>query len=396
MKNECIKEELDKNVLEALGKLDKISDELKDRYVERDFVIDNCIKALITGQTVLMVGPPGTAKSAITDDLCKRIDGGKYFSWLLNRTSDPSEILGPFSLKEMENDKFLRVTKNKLPEAEIVFLDEIFKCNEPTLNILLPLINEKVFYNDGTSCDVPLITLFAASNEYPDEDSLMALYDRLMFRLELNYVQDSTNKLKMYKSFLEGSGQKCSSISLDEIKLIKSEMDTITISDEVLTEYIKLITKIYSEGIIISDRRQNEALKVLRATALLNRRTSVEVTDFISLKSVFWNLPDEIELLSDILKEFTLSPLTKTYNNLRNRFNSINSSSKSVADPGLLYELKESALIIGAQVSKILSSGNDMDKDLLLKYKSLKSDISSFDEKISGEFDEDDVMMMTS
>lgn len=396
MKNELIKEGLGKDVLSVLKKLDLISDELKDRYVERDFVLDNCIKALITGQTVLMVGPPGTAKSAITDDLCKRIEEGKYFSWLLNRTSDPSEILGPFSLKEMENDKFLRVTKNKLPEAEIVFLDEIFKCNEPTLNILLPLINEKVFYNDGTSCDVPLITLFAASNEYPDEDSLMALYDRLMFRLELNYVQDSTNKLKMYKSFLSGSKKSDSTITLDELNLIKSAMDQVTISDEVLNEYIKLINKVYSEGIIISDRRQNESLKVLKATALMSRRNTVEITDFIALKTVFWNLPDEIELLSDILKEFTVSPLTKTYNSLRSRFNSINTSSKSVSDPGLLYELRESALMISAEVSKILSASNDIEKDIALKFKSLKNDIASFEEKVSGEFDEDDVMMMTS
>lgn len=396
MKNELIKEGLGKDVLSVLKKLDLISDELKARYVERDFVIDNCIKALITGQTVLMVGPPGTAKSAITDDLCKRIEEGKYFSWLLNRTSDPSEILGPFSLKEMENDKFLRVTKNKLPEAEIVFLDEIFKCNEPTLNILLPLINEKVFYNDGTSCDVPLITLFAASNEYPDEDSLMALYDRLMFRLELNYVQDSTNKLKMYKSFLSGSKKSDSTITLDELNLIKSAMDQVTISDEVLNEYIKLINKVYSEGIIISDRRQNESLKVLKATALMSRRNTVEITDFIALKTVFWNLPDEIELLSDILKEFTVSPLTKTYNSLRSRFNSINTSSKSVSDPGLLYELRESALMISAEVSKILSASNDIEKDIALKFKSLKNDIASFEEKVSGEFDEDDVMMMTS
>lgn len=150
----------------AIEKLHIIADELKDLFLERNHVIDNSIKALITGHTVLLIGPPGTAKSALTHALCDRIENAKYFSWLLNRTSDPAEILGPFSIKEMENDKFLRVTKNKLPESEIAFLDEIFKCNEPTLNILLPLINEKLFFNDGTPSDVPLITLFAASNEF--------------------------------------------------------------------------------------------------------------------------------------------------------------------------------------------------------------------------------------
>ncbi|MFA5523756.1 MAG: AAA family ATPase [Tissierellales bacterium] len=123
----------------AIDKLNNISKELNDIFVEREKVIENSIRALITGQAVLLIGPPGTAKSALTNALCNRIENGRYFSWLLNRTSDPAEILGPFSIKEMENDKFMRVTKGKLPEAEIAFLDEVFKCNEPTLNILLPI-----------------------------------------------------------------------------------------------------------------------------------------------------------------------------------------------------------------------------------------------------------------
>lgn len=378
----------------ALDKLDMISGELKSKYVERSFVIDNCIKALITGQSVLLIGPPGTAKSAITDDLCKRIENGNYFSWLLNRTSDPSEILGPFSLKAMEEDKFLRVTKNKLPEAEIVFLDEIFKCNEPTLNILLPLINEKIFYNDGLAKDVPLVTLFAASNEFPDEDSLMALYDRLMFRLNLDYVQDSDNKLTMYKGFLNRKEIQTTMISLEEISMLSEALNNIEISDETLVEFIKLMNLLFQEGIIISDRRQNETLKVLKANAMIHRKTSVDVLDFTCLKAVLWSMPDEIDTIDEILKEFVLSPFTKEYNNTRNRFNELSTSAKNITDPGLLYEISESVLLIKNSVKRTLSAKEVLDDKLKLKYLALEKDITAFIDKISQDFDEDDVMCL--
>lgn len=88
---------------------------------------------------------------------------------MLNKTSDPSEILGPFSVKEMENDKFMRITTGKLPEAHIAFMDEVFKSNAPTLNALLTIMNEHMFYNDGKPNDVPLISMFGASNEPPED-----------------------------------------------------------------------------------------------------------------------------------------------------------------------------------------------------------------------------------
>lgn len=394
MKNNNTDTLFTKAIYNSLNKLEKISQELKSKYVERNIVIDNCIKALITGQSVLLIGPPGTAKSAITDDLCKRIENGKYFSWLLNRTSDPSEILGPFSLKAMESDKFLRVTKNKLPEAEIVFLDEIFKCNEPTLNILLPLINEKIFYNDGISNKVPLITLFAASNEFPDDDSLMALYDRLMFRLNLNYVQDSSNKLTMYKGFLSNLETNKTMISLDELIMLSNSLNNIEISDDTLSEFIKLMNLLFQEGIIISDRRQNEILKVLRANALLNHKESVDILDFTCLKSVLWSMPDEIEIVDQILKEFVLSPYAKKYNDIRTRFTKLINSSKNITDLGLLYEIRESVMLINNSVIRILSIKESLEDSLVIKYSSLEKDIEVFLENISKDFDEEDILYL--
>lgn len=159
-------------ILGAQAKLGLIEREMNDCFVERDEVIKCMLYALVSGQSLLMLGNPGTAKSLITYELCDRIENGAYFQWMLNKTSDPSELLGPYSIKAMEQDKFLRVTTGKLPEAHIAFIDECFKANAPVLNILLPIMNEKIFYNDGKPNDIPLMTVIGASNEGPEDKSI--------------------------------------------------------------------------------------------------------------------------------------------------------------------------------------------------------------------------------
>lgn len=111
--------------LQGITKLQNIKTELNAMVFEREHVIDTILRGLVSGQPVLLLGEPGTGKSFLIYELTSRIDKAKYFQWLLNRTSDPAEILGPYSIKDMENDKFKRVTTGKLPEAEVVFLDEI-------------------------------------------------------------------------------------------------------------------------------------------------------------------------------------------------------------------------------------------------------------------------------
>lgn len=386
--------QIDKHEIESIvEKLRNISEELKDMFVERENVIDNSIKALITGQTVLLIGPPGTAKSALTNELCKRIDKGQYFSWLLNRTSDPAEILGPFSIKEMEKDKFLRVTTNKLPEAEIVFLDEIFKCNEPTLNILLPIINEKLFYNDGEAIDVPLVTLFAASNEFPEEDSLMALYDRMIFRMYVDYIGDVQNKLKMFKSFLKRDSERTvTTVSLIELRKLRSMLDCVVIEDNILKEYIALINALLREGIVISDRRQNECLRVLKANAIIHKRWIVDETDFKCLKDVLWNDIDDIEVIEEILKESSLTSYEKEYSIIKKRFTEIVSTTESITDARMLIEIKGSIEHIYDKTKRILKEKDLMQEKTSAKFISIENEISEYIEQLTNQIgDEDDM-----
>lgn len=379
---------------EAIDKLKNISEELKEIFVERDNVIDNSIKALVTGQTVLLIGPPGTAKSALTTELCRRIEDGRYFSWLLNRTSDPAEILGPFSIREMENDKFTRVTKSKLPEAEIVFLDEIFKCNEPTLNILLPIINEKLFYNDGNPVEVPLVTMFAASNEFPEEDSLMALYDRMIYRMYVDYIGDVQNKMTMFKKFLGGEKpDNHTTISLDELNFLREALQEVEVDETILKEYIYIMNALMQEGVTVSDRRQNEALKVLRVNALLNNRGKVITEDFESLRDVLWNDLSDMEIVEEVLKERLLSPFEKEYNEIADKYENIVSATKNIQDTRMLVEMKGSVEMLLGKVDRILKEKDIMDKSNQNKFTSIRKEIERFLETLTVQIgDEDDMM----
>lgn len=325
--------ELVKNGVENLK---KIKAELNDLFFERNEVIDNALISLVTGQSMLLLGEPGTGKSDLIKALCSRISYSKYFEWLLNRTSDPAEILGPFSIKAMEQDMFLRITTGKLPEANIVYLDEIFKCNEPTLNMLLPLINEKIFYNNGVPIPVPLISLFAASNETPDDESLNALYDRLLFRMWVDYINDSGNRIKMYDNYLSKRNGKISisftQVSLSELQALQDFSKQVTITKSVLKSFLKLIGILNRNGIVISDRRQNECLKVLQGCAAINGRSIVLLDDFECLIHVLWQKREDIELIVQEINKIA-NPYRDKFNELKKQFDEISNDITDTKDP---------------------------------------------------------------
>src|SRR5262247_3731116 len=150
------------------------------------------VVASIAQEPLLLVGPPGTAKS---DLVLKYKDAlgmseGDYFEYMLTRFTEPSEIIGAIDIKELREGKYLRRKEGKLPTARLAFLDEIFKSNSAILNILLTIINEKKFYQEGVPTAVPLRVLFAATNEVPEQTELGALKDRFVLKAESRSVQE--------------------------------------------------------------------------------------------------------------------------------------------------------------------------------------------------------------
>lgn len=348
----------------AQAKLKMIEAEMNMLFVERDDLIKDMLLAVVTGQSLLMLGKPGTAKSLITYELCSRIENGQYFQWMLNKTSDPSELLGPYSIKAMEQDKFLRVTTGKLPEAHIAFIDECYKANAPVLNILLPLMNEKIFYNDGKPNNIPLITMIGASNEPPEDESLDAFHDRFLFRVIVDYVRDAGNKKRMYNGYIDKRAglldlaQKAT-VTIDEITMLNEATKKIKVPKDIVNKFIKFINDLSRQAIHISDRRQNECFKVMQGSALLAGRQQVGLDDFKSLIHVLWEQEDQISIIeSSILK--MVNPYDDKFKEFKENFRQIQQGIDSTRDQ---TEKSRKALEAKGAIEKLTSKINKLIND---------------------------------
>ena len=325
-----------KRLTVAVEKINRIGAELNNEFVEREDVIKLLQLAIISKTNALLLGPPGTAKTKITHDMCSRIVDSNYFEWMMNKTSDPSEILGSFSVKQMENDRFMRVTKGKLPEAHIAFLDEVYKSNAPCLNAILTIMNEHIFYNDGVAVDIPLITLVGASNEPPEDESLAALHDRFIFRINVNYVSDAGNKKRMHNNYINARNNIShnaggTTITLEEIELLNERSKQIVVSKDIINTFIRLIASLGRNAIHVSDRRQNECFKVMQSSAVLNNRNNVVLDDFIPLTYVLWEQPEHIPVIAEEIAKL-VNPYDDKIREIKDNYNQIKKSIEGVSD----------------------------------------------------------------
>lgn len=275
----------------AVSKLPSIYTEMTAHLFEREDVIKDILRALIAGENVLLLGPPGTGKTMLAETLGRHIDDVNLFKWLMNRTTDPSDIIGPYSIKGMERDRFRRVLKGKAADSEIMFIDEIFKANEPVLNFMLSMLNEGYVYNDGVQVPVPLRITLAASNEFPENEDLEAFYDRFIFRHWVNYIQDGKARIEMARAG-RNSGASITpptTVTLEEIDALQEYVKTIQFPAQLEKNYDRLVRTLNGAGIQISDRRYFKGQRVMMANAVLEGRTAVNGNDFAALKNVLWN-----------------------------------------------------------------------------------------------------------
>ena len=168
-------------------KLARLRDSMLAGLVDRDEPARLLLAAMLAGEHMLLIGPPGTAKSELARRL-HGVVGGAYFERLLTRFSVPEELFGPLSLRELDNDRYVRRVEGFLPSASVAFVDEVFKANSAILNALLTILNERLFDNGATREPVPLVSLVGASNELPTGDELAALYDRFLVRYQVGSV----------------------------------------------------------------------------------------------------------------------------------------------------------------------------------------------------------------
>ncbi len=268
----------------------RIREELGQVFLERAELVTGALVALLSGHHVLIIGPPGTAKSMLADELCRRVEGVQYFQWLLTKFTTPEELFGAVSLKALENDEYRRVTAFKMPEAHVAFLDEVFKANSSILNAILTLINERRFHNGREVVTVPLITLFGASNELPEDDELQALYDRFLLRFVVSYITEDFRFLKMLQ--LHAPTYR-TTIGLDALRAARDEVADIVVPGPIFRVLADLRADLGGHHIVASDRRYRQAVDVLRAHAYLEDRDQVSEDDVFFLEHVLWREPSE-------------------------------------------------------------------------------------------------------
>jgi MoxR-like ATPase len=274
------------------SRLRDVSDALNGSFIEREEEIRAMMVSLVARVHLLLLGPPGTGKSAIANALSKSIENGRLFSVLLTKFSVPEEVFGPISLSGLENDDYRRVTKGYLPEAEIAFIDEIFKSNSALLNSLLTVLNERAFDNGGSRVRIPLELAIGASNELPEEGAgLEALYDRFVLRRWVDYISDDDG----FEALLAMEGEP----EIDAV-LLPSDLATVRAFAERVD--IRPILPLFSEirralaqehGIVASDRRWRSCVRIVRANAALNGRLAANGSDLLVLADALWNKPEE-------------------------------------------------------------------------------------------------------
>jgi MoxR-like ATPase len=280
---------------------------LNNAFLDKQEIIRLLIVSAIAGEHMILVGPPGTAKSALIRMFAQLVDA-RYFEYLLTRFTEPNEIFGPVDIKQFREGRYNRRTEGMLPESEIVFLDEIFKSNSAILNSLLAILNERRFTNGSEVRKVPLLSLYAASNEVPNDENLAAMFDRFLLRVVSDNL-DSYHFHNLVQKGLENEVRKITQrdelmkpvITAADLHGIHSGFDRfLQFSEDFLAKYKGLIFQIRSEGITVSDRRVVKLLKLFAASALFEGRTQACDGDFFVLKHI-WNNLDQAELLEEIV-----------------------------------------------------------------------------------------------
>lgn len=381
------------NIDTALSKLTNIEVELNNEFVERNELIKIMLLSVVTSSNLLMLGPPGTAKSAISRAMCNRIDNSNYFEWLLNKSSDPAELLGTFSIKGMENDQFKRMTAGKLPEANIAFIDEVYKCNSPTLNALLSIMNEHVFFNDGKPVDVPLISMFAASNEPPEDDSLLAMHDRFLFRIEVEYLHDAANKKRMFNNYIYNragvaTNKAHTTITVEELEALQAKARTIPVPKSIINKFISLMNGLQKNATIsISDRRANECFKVLQGSALLNGRNKVGLDDFNALKYVLWEKKEDIDTIGAEISKI-VNPYDEEFAKFTRQFNEVKDKIESSSDikdrNQAFFQYQNSIKNTIGRMNKLISEASTNGKDVT-EFAKFRDEIVSYHTNLANE-----------
>jgi MoxR-like ATPase len=245
--------------------------------VERRALVETVALAAVAGEHVLIIGPPGTAKSEAVRRVAGAV-GGSYFEYLLGRFTEPSEIFGPVDLRRLREGVVETETAGMLPEADVAFIDEVFQGSTAILNTLLGVLNERVFRRGHTSVACPLRVCVGASNALPDDEALSAFADRFLLRVFVAPIADPR-----LEDLLEAGwglnalppGRTAALADIDALARASRACDLHAVRP-LLAQALRTLRQ---AGIALSDRRAVRVQRLIAAAAALDGRTSVTGAD---------------------------------------------------------------------------------------------------------------------
>ncbi|MDF1661687.1 MAG: AAA family ATPase [Planctomycetota bacterium] len=284
----------------------QVFERLKRTFIGKSEIVDLLGVSLVAGENLFILGPPGTAKSALVNELARLIEG-KSFEYLLTRFTEPNELFGPFDISKLREGELITNTEGMLPEASLVFLDELLNANSAILNGLLMVLNERVFRRGKERWKLPTLMVVGASNHLPQDDALQALFDRFLLRVHCDNVPEEQltdvleagwrHELKLTQR------QQAKTVSVDDIRILQSQLSNLDFS-KVRAEYSALVRRLRYAGISVSDRRAVKLQRLIGASAILSGRLTVELSDLWVLRYI-WDAEEEQEVLAGIVNEVT-------------------------------------------------------------------------------------------
>jgi len=274
---------------------------MKRDFVGKDEIVDLLGICLVGGENLFILGPPGTAKSALVHQLAARLEG-RTFDYLLTRFTEPNELFGPFDIRKLREGELETNTEGMLPEASLVFLDELLNANSAILNSLLVALNERLFRRGKETRPLKALMFVGASNHLPEDDALNALFDRFLLRVHCDNVPDERLADVLTAGWkLATTTAVKSPLSFDDLRVAQSALGSVDLS-AVRQPFSELILRIRHAGIPVSDRRAVKLQRVIGASALLSGRTEARLSDFWVVRHI-WDTDEQREVLASLVEQ---------------------------------------------------------------------------------------------
>jgi MoxR-like ATPase len=357
-----------------MNKIAAIRKELNARFMNRAEIIDGMLTALIAKENLFMIGLPGTGKSALTEALCSALVGGNNFTYLLSKFTTPEELYGPVSLLGLQKDTHERITAGRLPEAHVALLDEVFKGSSAILNTLLPVMNERKFYNGTKAMALPLQVLFGASNEIPEAEELAAMYDRFALKYVTTRLSSDDDARALFTRSKFGP---MPTISFQELETEQAAAAALSLPEAVIDALVAIRRDIDQEGMYVSDRKWVQSVRVIKAYAYLQGHSEVELEDLDVLEHMLWTTPDSKRAVAKIVAKHNnpigekLSKITDAIAEIGTNFDAM-TTAQAAEVASKLKKLKGDLAELGnpAKNNKLAAALRDTDKllrDVLAK-----------------------------